>query len=164
MAQLSPASRYLRFLHALRSLPQPLMDALLRFEPQVRATLLAFRMGATRELIGLAQYESSARTGECEVAVVVADAWPRQGIASRMLRELAGVARSGGFNVACAEILSDNHAAIELARRHRCAITLIPGSPQMTRVWVALDAVTHGAAAGLSRPGRAGAPPASGGW
>ncbi|MGH8630647.1 MAG: cupin domain-containing protein, partial [Burkholderiales bacterium] len=32
-AQLSPASRYLHFLHLLRQLPQALMTSLLRFEP-----------------------------------------------------------------------------------------------------------------------------------
>jgi acetyltransferase len=141
VAHLSPASRYLRFLRAVRQLPQPLMDALLRFEPAVRATLLAFPIGAPAELIGLAQYESGARPDECEVAVVVADPWQRRGVASRMLCQLAAVARSGGFSVACAEILSDNHAAIELARRLGCAGSVVPGIPQMTRVRVALAAV-----------------------
>lgn len=145
VARLSSASRYLRFLHALRQLPQALLDALLRFDPPVRATLLAFGSGARGELIGIAQYESGARPGECEVAVVVADAWQGKGVASRLLRELAGVARLGGFRTACAEILSANHAAIELARRHHCSTSLVPGSPQMTRVCVALDRVLRGA-------------------
>jgi GNAT superfamily N-acetyltransferase len=152
VARLSPGSRYLRFLHALRQIPAGLMNTLLRFEPPVRATMLAFRVDSPAELLGIAQYEATQRPGECEVAVVVADAWQRKGVAGFILRELARVARLGGFRTASADILSENHAAIALARQFDCTTALVAGSPQMTRVSVSLDRVLRSGAPAVRFP------------
>lgn len=139
IAQLSVQSRYLRFLHPIRVLPGALMDTLLRFEPTAAVALLAFTADAANELVGVAQYAASGHDRQCEIGVVVADAWQRRGIASLLLRELARIARFGGFRVAVATAFSNNHGAIKLARKWHGRIGQEPGNPQLTSICVRLD-------------------------
>lgn len=67
--------------------------------------------------MGLAQFVSAEHEDSGEVAVVVAEDWRRAGLATQLLRRVAAEALSFGFRHGYADILRDNTAAIELARR-----------------------------------------------
>jgi RimJ/RimL family protein N-acetyltransferase len=72
-------------------------------------------VGATRALIGVARYVRLAEDPDAaEVAVVVADAWQRRGVASLLVDELAPRARARGIRRFTATMASDNHAAHRL--------------------------------------------------
>jgi acetyltransferase len=135
---LTTKSRYQRFLHAMRSPSLEMIRAMLNFDPPRHATLLGFNIDDPGELIGIAQYSATSEPATCEVAVVVGDVWQRQGVATFLFRELARVARFGGFRSASAEILSDNAPALALARRWGASIAVSTGNAQLTRIVVPL--------------------------
>jgi GNAT superfamily N-acetyltransferase len=137
-ARLSQESRYLRFLHGLRELPAAQVDAMLAFEPRRAVALLAVRDGADGCVIGIAQYAVTDEADRCEVAVAVADAWHRQGVATRLLQALSRIARAGGFRTACAEMFRDNVAAMQLARRWDAAVHAVRGNASIAQVRVDL--------------------------
>jgi RimJ/RimL family protein N-acetyltransferase len=143
-ARLSQASRYLRFLHGIRELPAAQIDAMLAFEPRQAVTLLAVRDGAGGEIIGIAQYAATDDAERCEVAVAVADAWHRQGIASRLLQALSRIGRAAGFRTACAETFRDNLPAMRLARRWHATVEAVPGNASIAHLRVDLDRVPAG--------------------
>lgn len=136
---LSASARYLRFLYTMRSPSAELIKVLTQFDPPRQAALLAFSIDQPGELVGIAQYSASFEPATCEAAVVVADAWQRQGIATFLLRELARVARFGGFRRASASIASENRAALALARRWGATIAIAPGNAQLTEITATLD-------------------------
>jgi acetyltransferase len=140
-ARLSSATRYLRFLHAMRELPDAQLAAMVAFDPASSAAVLAFHVDSPREVLGVAQYCATGTLGECEVAVVVADQWQRKGVGMLLLKELARVARLGGFTRACAEILSENQPALALARRFGASSRVLHGNPHTTLVNVAMDRI-----------------------
>jgi GNAT superfamily N-acetyltransferase len=139
--RLSPATRYLRFLHAMREVPDGQLDAMLAFDPAFSAAVLAFHVDSPCEVLGIAQYSATGTPEQCEAAVVVADPWQRKGVGQLLLKELARVARLGGFTHACAEILSENQAALELARRFGGTSRVLHGKPQVRLVNVSLDKI-----------------------
>lgn len=139
IARLSPESRYHRFLHALRTLPDALLDGMLRFHPARAVTLLWFDVGAAGELVGIAQYAATYEPGQCEIGIVVAEAWQRRGLGSLMLDELARIALLAGFRSATAETLTENVSALQLARRWGAQLALVPGNAQLTAIRAPLD-------------------------
>jgi acetyltransferase len=114
---LSPASRYRRFMVAIRELPA---DMLLRFiepAPGREAVLLATVAdgSASGQVVGVAQYAAVADPSTCEFAVVVADAYQRRGLGRRLLVELGATAANAGIRRAYADVLADNYAMLGLA-------------------------------------------------
>lgn len=114
LARLSPASARLRFFSPparprLR-LVQPLVDV-----DHVRHESLVALCGQT--VIGLAEYLRAGEDApEAEVAVVVEDGYQHHGVASFLFRALARLARQRGIEAFTAVVMSDNRAALALAR------------------------------------------------
>jgi RimJ/RimL family protein N-acetyltransferase len=92
-------------------------------------------------IVGLAQFVSVEHEDIDEVAVVVAEDWRRVGLATQLLRRLAATALTFGFRRAYAEILRDNAAALELARRFGAEPGASPKGPGLTRVNTSLQLV-----------------------
>lgn len=72
--------------------------------------------GKDEEIIGVARYSLDAFQGQCECAVVVADAWQRHGIAVRMMQALIDFARARGIAVMYSRDAASNFAMKDLAR------------------------------------------------
>lgn len=115
---LSPESRYFRFMMSMRRLSE---DALQRFTQPVagRESVLVVTPGTNlAQIVGIAQFVVDRDDGEsAEFAVVVGDAWQRQGLGSRLLAELAAHAARHGITRVHADMLADNHAMRRLAER-----------------------------------------------
>jgi len=111
--RLSPETRYRRFLQPVARPEQAGAKHLLDIDHHDREAVIATCEG---EIIGVARYVRLASTDHAEVAVVVADAWQRQGIARRMLRLLQQLACQAGITRFVALILADNRPAIEVIR------------------------------------------------
>ena len=69
------------------------------------------------EIVGVAQYARSKGRSEADLAIVVADAWQRQGIGTRLVAALADRAMSQGITAFAVDVQGDNHASIRLLRR-----------------------------------------------
>ena len=69
------------------------------------------------EIVGVARYAGWPGTDTAELAVVVADDWQRQGLATRMVSILAELAQSAGVQCFTATIQADNQPALSLLRR-----------------------------------------------
>jgi GNAT superfamily N-acetyltransferase len=97
------------------------------------------------EIIGIAEYarnrESPARA---ELAVVVVDAWQRQGVGTRLLMALAERARHSGIVTFDCDMLPDNTAALGLLRR-LWPTTRLAIADGVLRGSVSISASNHGA-------------------
>jgi RimJ/RimL family protein N-acetyltransferase len=118
---LSPQSRRNRFFSTLAELSHYLLRRLA--EPAAdEFVLLAWAGdGGESHVVGIVQYvpEEPLRA---EFGVVVADAWQRSGLGTRLVRALIVGAAASGIRTLCAVMLADNTAMLALARRLGCAL------------------------------------------
>lgn len=126
---LSPSSRYFRFMMGMRDLTG---DALHRFtQPRSghEAVLVATPGTSLGQVVGLAQFviDDDAESGE--FALVVADAWQRQGLGTRLLAELSAHAARHGVTRIHADVLADNHAMRRLAEKSGYELRTNPDAP-----------------------------------
>jgi acetyltransferase len=130
--ELSPASRYARFMAALRELPGNMLDRFLHPEPGREVVLVA---NSTRDgIVGLAQYVAEESGAGCEVALVVSDTWQRQGLGTEMLNALANVASDNAIGYFHADVLADNYPMRALARKVGCDVRHSSESPFIVEI------------------------------
>jgi RimJ/RimL family protein N-acetyltransferase len=112
--RLSRQSLYRRFMSPIARPEQARPDRLLDVDHRDREAIVALDAG---EIVGVARYTREGGSDAAELAVVVADAWQRQGVATRMLGELAERAVAAGIQRFTMMMLADNRPIIELLRR-----------------------------------------------
>ena len=111
--RLSAESLYRRFFSPIAR-PEQFAAALLRVDQRDRVAIAAVDGG---EIVGVAQYARSKGRSEADLAIVVADAWQRQGIGTRLVAALADRAMSQGITAFAVDVQGDNLASIRLLRR-----------------------------------------------
>jgi RimJ/RimL family protein N-acetyltransferase len=112
--RLSPETLYRRF-HSPIVRPEQAQPArLLDVDHHDREAVVAV---VENEIVGVARYARRPGSDAAEVAVVVADGWQRQGVATRMLGALTERARSRGVRQFNLNMQSDNVAVLRLVRR-----------------------------------------------
>jgi acetyltransferase len=89
-------------------------DPLLDVDHGDREAIVALDDG---EIVGVARYIRQPCSEAAELAVVVADAWQRQGLATRMLAALAGRAAAVGISRFTMIMQADNRPILRLVRR-----------------------------------------------
>jgi GNAT superfamily N-acetyltransferase len=110
-------------------------DRLLDIDHRDREAIVAVDGG---EIVGVARYYRQPGSEAAELAVVVADAWQRQGLATRMLAALAGRAAAVGIQRFTMIMQADNHPILRLVRRaDPCARLAFSGGVYETTVPVA---------------------------
>jgi RimJ/RimL family protein N-acetyltransferase len=115
---LSEASRYTRFMSALRELsPQMLERAVNPNQASELQLVAVVGEGAQEKIVGGARYGSSAGSRDCEFAVTVADEWHGLGLARQLLEALMRAARARGFERMEGYILASNARMLGLAKR-----------------------------------------------
>ena len=112
--RLSPETIYRRFHSPLARPEQAQPKRLLDIDHHDREAVVAVLDG---EIIGVARYARRSGKDMAEVAVVVADDWQRQGLATRMLGALSELARTAGIRQFSVSMQADNRAALRLLRR-----------------------------------------------
>jgi RimJ/RimL family protein N-acetyltransferase len=112
--RLSPETIYRRFMSPIARPEQVRPDRLLDVDHRDREAIVALDDG---EIVGVARYVRQPGTEAAELAVVVADAWQRQGLATRMLGALARQAAAVGIQRFTMMMQADNRPIRRLLRR-----------------------------------------------
>jgi RimJ/RimL family protein N-acetyltransferase len=106
--ELDRESIYLRLFSYRPELTEAGLDRVMRFDPASEIVLLAILpQDADEKVIGSARYVVNA-PGVAEIAFIVEEDHHGQGVAGRLLRHLAIVARRQGVHTFEAEVLAEN--------------------------------------------------------
>lgn len=136
---LSNRSRRNRFFSPLRELSPDQLERLTRSRPPGALALVGETVeGARSRIVAMAQYAACESRG-AECAVVVDDAWQRQGLGIQLLRLLAGHATRAGLGAFTGYVLADNWPMLALLTRLDCEIVTDP-DPYTIRFAKRLDA------------------------
>lgn len=132
---LSGRTRYLRLMSARGLLPGEL-ERWVHVDPEREIALIAVAtIGGVEQQLGVARcVRDAADRGACEVAIVVGDAWQRQGLGEILLRQLMRQAFDAGCAVMNGITLSENHAMLGLARKLGFRARREPGDATVTRI------------------------------
>ena len=112
--RLSRETVYRRFMSPIARPEQARPERLLDVDHADREAILAVVDG---EIVGVARYTRRGATDSADLAVVVADAWHRRGVATTLVTALSTLAKRAG--IARFEVMTqaDNRASIGLLRR-----------------------------------------------
>jgi GNAT superfamily N-acetyltransferase len=112
--RLSPETIYRRFHSPIIRPEQAHPRFLLDIDHRDREAVVAIVDG---EIVGVARYARRSGAHTAEVAVVVADEWQRQGIATRLMSTLAGFAIEAGVERFTMTMQADNTPVLRLLSR-----------------------------------------------
>jgi len=116
-AGLSRKSRYLRFMQLLSELTPQLVQQFTQIDASREMALVALDDAADEVIVGIARYVAA--TGEDsesgEFAIVIADAWQRNGLGRALMELLIDGARRRGLRRLTGSILAVNTSMRELA-------------------------------------------------
>ncbi|MFI5401848.1 MAG: GNAT family N-acetyltransferase [Planctomycetota bacterium] len=114
---LSPESRYLRFMRTLVELTPEMLARFTQIDYDREMAFVACIARDGRETeVGVARYATNPDGRTCEFAIVIADEWQGKGIGSRLMTELMRVARARGLKTMEGEVLASNTSMFELMR------------------------------------------------
>jgi RimJ/RimL family protein N-acetyltransferase len=115
---LEPASVYTRVFHAKKDLSAEELRRLTELDPAKEAALV---VTIGERIIAVGRYIVT--SDACaEVAFTVEEDYQRNGLAGRLLRELAGIARARGLAKFEAFVLPENHAMLAVFERSGLAL------------------------------------------
>jgi acyl-CoA hydrolase/ribosomal protein S18 acetylase RimI-like enzyme len=113
----SPETVHERYFVAKSALSHPEAAHLCCVDWERRMAFGAFEnRGPAERFVAVAQYELNPRTNRAEVGIVVREDLRRRGIARFLFERLVAYARSKGISGIHTEVLSTNHAMLELHR------------------------------------------------
>lgn len=119
-SRLSTESVYRRFFSPIAR-PDQFTRLVLREDSHERAAIAAVEGG---EVVGVAQYSRQPGSGSADLAIVVADAWQRQGLGTRMVAALADRAHAAGIGKFSVDVQGDNYGVQRLLKRVAPAMRL----------------------------------------
>jgi len=137
--QLSPESRYFRFMDTIRELtPQMLMRFTQIDYDREMAFIAVSGTGDEETEVGVARYVTNPDGSSCEFAIVVADDWQRRGLGRRLMTQLIEVARARGLARMVGHILATNRSMLTLAASLGFAVGESPDDPTVRRATLTL--------------------------
>ena len=144
---LSPQSRYQRFMHGLREPGDALIAQLVNVDSHRNVALVAVAGdGPAERIIATAQY-SADNDNECEFAIVVADDWQCRGVGTTLAPLLFEYAAREGFRTIYGTVLADNQRMIELAQWLGLTVDPPQAGDTTVRAWRQLGPGTRNCAA-----------------
>jgi acetyltransferase len=136
---LSERSRRNRFFAPVRELSPDQLDRVTRSRPPGEIALVGETAeGAGSRIVAMAQYVVCEPL-DAEFAIVIDDAWQRQGLGIQMLGVLAEHAARAGLAALAGLVLADNWPMLSLLARLDCEL-VTDHDPQVIRVVKRLDA------------------------
>ena len=137
---LSAQSGYLRFHGTIKDLSKK--DVKKFTEPDSRnavALIVLHRGESGEEEIGVARYAIDPDRANCEFAIVVADAWQKRGIGTRLMNALINHLQVSGVKQISGSVLKSNSAMLKFIKQMGFAETNIPDDPSALLVTKHLD-------------------------
>jgi acetyltransferase len=132
---LSLESRYQRMLSGGVKVTPEWIDSMTHIDYRRH---MAFAVTAVRDgveqFVAVARYVVGAAGRSAEVALVLADAWQRQGLGRRLLARLLDHAQTAGMHEAVGVVLATNVAMLRLARSMGFTVTAEPGDATVMRI------------------------------
>jgi acetyltransferase len=114
--RLSPESRYLRMMNAMKEPSPELLHSFVHVDYEHDMAFVALTGAAPDEdIIGVARYAQDRCGRDCEFAVAVADTWQARGVGTTLMRLLFEYAHASGIHRLHGEILAGNPKMIDLA-------------------------------------------------
>ena len=108
---LSPQSSYLRFHGTIKDLSKKDLEKFTNPDSRNAVALIVLRSGETgEEEIGVARYVIDPDGANCEFAIVVADAWQKRGIGTRLMNALIRHLQASGVKQISGTVLKSNSA------------------------------------------------------
>jgi acetyltransferase len=136
---LSPEARYYRFMNALSELTPQMLARFTQIDYDREMALVAVVQDGGRETeIAVARYITNPDGTSSEFALVVGDAWRRQGLGRRLMTQLIEIARSKAISNMSGDILAVNHPMLEMLSRLGFTIGPCPGEPGLRRATLEL--------------------------
>jgi acetyltransferase len=127
---LSPQSSYLRFHGTITGLSKKALDKFTNPDPRNAVALIVLFRGETGdEEIGVARYVTDPDGANCEFAIVVADAWQKRGIGTRLMTALMKHLRASGVKRMSGSVLKSNSAMRQFVKQLDFAETSSPDDP-----------------------------------
>lgn len=138
---LSPASRQLRFMNAVRELSPRQLQRFTDPDPAREFALVALRRepGRPDEQVAVARFALDQAGDRCEFAIAVADDWQRRGLGRHLMARLIEAAAARGLRVMWGRVSADNHGMLALARSLGFRISAARDEPGVRQVILRLD-------------------------
>jgi acetyltransferase len=115
---LSAKSSYLRFHGTLKDLSKKDLKKFTEPESRNAVALIVLHAGATgEEEIGVARYVIDPDRANCEFAIVVADAWQKRGIGTRLMNALIRHLQASGIKQISGSVIRNNSAMLKLMKQ-----------------------------------------------
>jgi len=132
---LSTQSSYLRFHGTVKDLSKQDLEAFTNPDSRNAVALIVLHSGETGEKeIGVARYVIDPDRTNCEFAVVVADAWQKRGIGTRLMNALIEHLQASGVNRISGTVLKRNAVMRKFVKHLGFAETNVPDDPSMMLV------------------------------
>jgi acetyltransferase len=126
MHNLSPESRYFRFVSSLIELPPAMLARFTLIDYDREMALVAVfkerragpdgKMSGTERIVGVSRYITNPDQSSCEFALVVADDFNGKGLGSRLMQSIMAVARDKGLSEMDGLVLANNPSMLKLMR------------------------------------------------
>ncbi|MGV8893522.1 MAG: bifunctional acetate--CoA ligase family protein/GNAT family N-acetyltransferase [Burkholderiaceae bacterium] len=132
--ELSPNSRYMRFISSMRELPSRMLARYTLIDYDREMALIAVHhvrspdpaggIKETEQMIGVSRYITNPDLRSCEFSLAIADAFGGQGLGSRMMLSIMDFARNKGLSQIEGLVLSKNTPMLKLM--HSLGFTVKP--------------------------------------
>ena len=114
---LSERSRYLRFMYSLKNITTQMVSRFTQIDYDREMALIALvEVDGRERQIAVGRYVTNPDGRSCEFAIVVADDWHGQGIATELLQRLIDIARDRRLEEMVGIVLRENKGMIALAK------------------------------------------------
>lgn len=133
---LSPESRYFRFMQSLEKLSPIMLARFTQIDYDREMALIAVIKEHTAEakFVGVARYVGNPDHRSCEFALTVADELQRQGVGRELMKRLMEVARDRGIEVMEGEVLSNNSKMIRMCEQLGFRVAHVADEPDVVQV------------------------------
>lgn len=132
---LSPQSRYFRFMQTLRELTPEMLVRFTQIDYDRELALVATTRVAGAEVeLAVCRYITNPDGESCEFALVVADEWQGKGVGTRLMQSLMEAARARGFRTMDGEVLASNAPMLDFVADLGFEIRPNPNDPNVKSV------------------------------
>jgi acetyltransferase len=136
-SHMNPNDLRLRFFTPIKSLSHTLAARLSQIDYDREMALIA-RLAENGTALGVARFSADPNNQRCEFAVALRSDWKRRGLGHRLMTRLMDVAKARGIAEMVGDVLHENEAMLNLAKRLGFTLARHPEDPELVRVVKAL--------------------------